>query len=103
MSQFYSAHVFTLCFAKIDEGPERKQRYSSTLSLTSDLDGGGWLKPRSGRFTPGKETKYSLYRAPEPVWTVRKILPPPEFDPLSVKLVANHYTGWAIAIHQHGM
>jgi hypothetical protein len=29
--------------------------YSSTLSLTSALDGGGWSTPRSGRFTPGKD------------------------------------------------
>jgi len=29
-------------------------RYSSTLSLTSELDGGGWSAPRPGRFTPGK-------------------------------------------------
>jgi hypothetical protein len=33
-----------------------KYRYSSTLSLTSALDGIGWSKPRSGRFTHGKET-----------------------------------------------
>jgi hypothetical protein len=42
------------------EGPEWKQRYSSTLSLTSALDGGGWLKPRSGRFFPGKEARYPI-------------------------------------------
>ena len=29
--------------------------YSSTISLTSALDGGGWLTPRAGHFTPGKE------------------------------------------------
>ena len=29
--------------------------YSSTLSLTSALDVGGWSKPRPGRFTPGKD------------------------------------------------
>jgi hypothetical protein len=26
--------------------------YSSTLSLTSAVDGGGWLTPRPGRFSP---------------------------------------------------
>ena len=31
-------------------------RYSSTLSLTSVLDGGGWLSPRLGRLTPVKDT-----------------------------------------------
>jgi hypothetical protein len=44
------------------EGPEGEKRYSSTLSLTSALNGGGWSMPRPGRFTPGKETPYPLYR-----------------------------------------
>jgi hypothetical protein len=30
-------------------------RYSSTHSLTSELDGGEWLASRPGLFTPGKE------------------------------------------------
>ena len=37
------------------ESPESELRYSSTLSLTSALDGGGTLSP-FGRFTPGKGT-----------------------------------------------
>jgi len=37
------------------EGPEVEQRYSSTLSLTSALDGGGCSTPRPGRFTRGKD------------------------------------------------
>ena len=36
------------------ENLEGEQRYSSTLSLTSALDGGGWSTPRPGRFTPGQ-------------------------------------------------
>ena len=45
------------------ESPEEKQRYSSTLSLTSALDRwGGWLTPRHGRFIPGKESWYLFYR-----------------------------------------
>jgi len=36
--------------------------YSSTLSLTSTLGEGGWLTPRPDHFTPGKETRYTLYR-----------------------------------------
>jgi hypothetical protein len=51
---------FTLELAtKAQRGGER---YSSTLSLTSALVGGGWSKPRLGRFTPGEETPYPLYR-----------------------------------------
>jgi hypothetical protein len=36
------------------EGPEVEERYSSTLSLTSALDGGGWSMPRPGRLPPGR-------------------------------------------------
>ena len=35
--------------------------YSSTLSLTSALDGGGWPTPRPGGLPPGK-SRYPLYR-----------------------------------------
>ena len=44
------------------EGPEGRYRSTSALSLTSALDGGEWLTPRPGRFTPGQETWYPLYR-----------------------------------------
>ena len=37
------------------EGPEGEQMYIPTLPSTSALDGGGWSKSRSGRFTPGKD------------------------------------------------
>ena len=63
-----------------DEGPEEEYWYRSIFSLTSVLDGGGWLTPRPGRFTPGKGTWYPLYRRLD--WPqgrsgqVRKILPP---------------------------
>jgi hypothetical protein len=43
------------------EGPEGEQTYSSTLSLTSAIERGGWSMPCSGCFTPGKETWYPLY------------------------------------------
>jgi hypothetical protein len=32
------------------------------LSLTIALDGSEWSKPRSGRFSPGKESRYPFYR-----------------------------------------
>jgi hypothetical protein len=55
------------------EGPKGKRWYSSTLSLTSALDGVGWSMLRSGCFTLGKETQCPLYRrlggAPGPFWT----------------------------------
>jgi len=44
------------------EGPEGEYSYSSTLSLTSALDEGGWSEPRPGHFIPGKETRNPMYR-----------------------------------------
>jgi hypothetical protein len=37
------------------EYAEGEKRYSSTLSLTTALDGGVWSTPRPGRFIPGKD------------------------------------------------
>ena len=78
------------------EGPEGEQKYSSTLSLTSALDGGGWSTPRPGRFTLGK-TRYPLYRrlgGPQGrSRQVRKISPPPGFDPQTVQPVGSGYSG----------
>jgi rRNA maturation protein Nop10 len=77
------------------KGPERYQRYNYTLSLTSALDGGGWSTPRPGRLTPGKETRYALYRrlgGPQGrSGRVRKISTPPGFDPRTVQPVASRY------------
>jgi hypothetical protein len=62
------------------EGPKGEKRYSSTLSLTPALDGGGWSTPRPGRFTPRKDTRCPLYRrlcGPQGrSGRVRKISPP---------------------------
>ena len=43
------------------DGLEGEQKYSSTVSLTSALDMGGWSTTSPGRFNPGK-TRYPLYR-----------------------------------------
>jgi hypothetical protein len=50
------------------EGPEVEKKYSSTLSLTWALYGGGWLTSGTGRFTPGKDPVPTVW-APGPVWT----------------------------------
>jgi len=39
----------------VHEGPKGEKMYSSTLPLTSALDGDGWPTPRPGRFSPGKD------------------------------------------------
>ena len=78
------------------ERPKGKQRYSSTLSLTSALDGDGWLTPRPSSFTPEKETRYPLYRrlgGPQGRFgRMRKISTPPGFDSRTVEPVASRYT-----------
>ena len=53
--------------------------YSSTLSLTSVLDGGGWPTPRPGRITSGKDPvpiSQEAGWAPGPVWTGAETLAP---------------------------
>ena len=62
-------HIHTLCGkGKVHprtghEGPKGKQRYSSTLSLTSALDGSGWSMPRPSSFTPGKDPILIVWEA----------------------------------------
>ena len=57
---------------------------------------GGWSPPSSGRFTPRKETRYPLYRRLDGPQgrsgRVRKMSPPPGFDPRTVQSVASRYT-----------
>ena len=56
----------------------------------------GWSTPRPGRFTPGKETRYPLYRrlggSQGRFGQMRKISPPPGFHPRAVQPVASRYT-----------
>jgi hypothetical protein len=85
------------------QGLDGEYRYSSTLSLTSALDGGGWSKPRPGRFTPRKEIRYPFYRrlgeSKGRSGRVLKISPSPALDHRAVQPVASHYTDWAIQAH----
>jgi len=81
----------------VNEQTMKAQKGSrATLSLTSALGGGGWSKPRSGHFTRANY-RYPLYRRLG--WSqgrsgrVRKISPPPGFDPRTVQPVASCYTG----------
>jgi hypothetical protein len=78
------------------EGPEGEQRCNSNLSLTSAVDGVGWLTPRTGCFTTGKETRYAWYRRLGGLQgrsgRVRKISPTPGFDPRTVQPLASRCT-----------
>ena len=81
------------------EGPEWEYGYSYTLSLTSALDGVG-----GQRHAPGK-TRYPLYSRlggqQDRSGRVRKISPPPGFEPWTVQPVASRYTDWALPSHIH--
>ena len=79
-----------------NEDPEGENGYNSTFSLTSSLDEGEWLTPRSGSFTPGNDP---VPIADEAGWTLgpvwwraNKSRLPPEFEPRTVHPVASRYT-----------
>ena len=80
------------------EGPEGEYRYSSTLSVTSALDGVGDQRQTPAALPPGK-TRYPLYgRLGGPQGRsgqVRKISHPPVFDPRTVQPVASRYSDYA--------
>ena len=67
---------------------------SSTLALTSALDGDGWLTPRPGRFTPENDKVLGGFQGQSR--RVRKISPLPEFEPRTVQHVASRHTDYAI-------
>ena len=67
--------------------------------MTTALEGVGESASRPGRFLPPRKNWYQLYRrlgGPQGrSGQVRKILPPPGFDPRTVQPVSSHYTDWA--------
>jgi len=56
---------------------------------------------------PPRKTRYPLYRRlgghQSQSGRVRKIRPPPGFDPRTAQPVASRYTDWAIPTHSHLM
>jgi len=78
------------------EDPEEEWRYIFTLSLTSALDEDGWSTPCTVRFTPGEMTRCSLCTNLGGLegrsGRVRKMSPPPGFDPWIVQPVASRCT-----------
>jgi hypothetical protein len=64
---------------------------------------GGWSAPSSGHFTPGKDTRYPLYRrlgGPQGRFgRVPKISSQQGFDPRTIQSVAGRYTDYTIPAH----
>lgn len=83
------------------ESTKGEYKYSSTLSLTSSLEGSGWLTPCFGRFTPVNDPVPILYEAesaPGPVWTGTENHTP-VFDSFAVQPVANRYSDYTLPAH----
>ena len=77
------------------ESTEEEYRYSSTLSLTSALDGVGGQRHTSAALPPGKtqDPLYRTLRGPQDrSGRMRKISPPPGFDTRTVQPLASRYT-----------
>jgi hypothetical protein len=76
--------------------------YSSTLSVTSAIEGVGGQRHVPAALSPWK-TRYPLYRRVGRLQSrsrrVRKISPQPGFDSRTVQLLANRYTDCAIPAH----
>ena len=82
--------------------PRGEKMYSSTFSWTLVLDGEGGQCQALVTWHLGK-TRYPLYRRlgrpqGQSGW-VRKILPPPGFDPWTVQPIASHFTDYTILAH----
>ena len=72
-------------------------KYTSTLSLPSVLGGGGWSTPRPGQFTPGKETRYPLYRRlGEPQGCSGRLQ---QISPKTLQPLASRCTDYALLAH----
>ena len=74
------------------EGPDGEYSQSSNLSGSLALYGGGgqWSTPRPGRFTPGTETRYPLYRrlgGPKGRFVRAQKIPPPPRIRLPIWLI----------------
>ena len=71
--------------------------------MTTALEGGEGSLSHPGRSLPPGKTRYPLYRrlgGPQGrSGQVRKISPPPGFDPRTFQPVASRYTDWTIPAH----
>jgi hypothetical protein len=89
-------------FITCHEGPEEEHRCSSTLSLTSALDGVGGQRHAPAALPLGN-TLFPLYRklgGPQSrSRRVRKISPPPGFDRHTVQPVTSRYTHTYVYIY----
>jgi hypothetical protein len=82
-----------------NEGLDREQRYGSTLSLTSALDGGGWSTSHPCRLIPGKGPLPIVQEvgwASGPIRMGSDISPPPGFKTRNFEPIAS--SDWCVVI-----
>ena len=73
---------------------------SKSVGKVRAVDGTGWSTQRHFHFTLEKETWYPLYRRlGGPQGQLRKVSPPPGFDPRTIQPIASCYTSCAIPAH----
>ena len=89
------------------EGPQGEQKYSSTLLLTSALEGDeGSASCPGSTLSPGK-TRYPLYRMLGGLQgrsgQVPKISPPPGFDPRTNQPIGSRYNDYTTRPTEHGL
>jgi hypothetical protein len=90
----YSKRYSTVHRRTGHEGPKREKSYSSTLSLSSALEGVGWSTPRPGRYPgerPGTPCIGGWVGPRTGLGGCGKYRPPPGLDPQTVQPVANGY------------
>jgi len=71
------------------------------------LEGGEGSASRAGHTLPLGKTQYPLYRrlgGPQGhSGPVRKISPPPGFDPRTIQLIGSHYTNYTAQLPEDGI
>jgi hypothetical protein len=86
-----------------NESPEGEQKYISSLSLTSALDGCWWSNPHTDKFTTRNENLYPLYRRlvrPQGRSArVRKSRPLAECDSRTVQPISSRSTDYTTPAH----
>jgi hypothetical protein len=83
------------------DSPEGKQRYTSSLSLTSALNGVGGQRHAPVALPPGRNpSNRSLNVSSVRSGQVRNISLPPGSDPRILQSIANRYIVSAIQIHE---
>ena len=87
-------HNVKLTLEQAIKAIKEESKYNSTLSLTSELDRGGWVMLRPGRITPGMTHCTGDWVGPS-----AGLAPLLGLDPWTAQPVASRYTNYTISAH----